>query len=77
MLSTREKQMGLWRELILSYHTSLKIKTLVLHDCPLWKNKDISRELNRDAIQSIMDDFVKRYKVANADLLLYWFGAAY
>lgn len=52
--------MGLWRELILSYHTSLKIKTLVVHDCPLWKNKDISRELDRDGIKAVMDDFVQR-----------------
>ena len=62
VLETREKQMGLWRELILSYHTSLKIKTLVVHDCPLWKNKSISRELDRDAIKSVMDDFVKRWE---------------
>ena len=52
--------MGLWRELILSYHTSIKIKTLVVHDCPLWKNKNISRELDRDAIKAVMEDFVKR-----------------
>jgi len=52
--------MGLWRELILSYHTSFKIKTLVVHDCPLWKNKEISRELSREDINAVMDDFVKR-----------------
>jgi len=57
VLSTREKQMGLWRELILRYHTSLKIKTLVVHDCPLWKNADISRSLNNDDINTIMQDF--------------------
>eukprot|EP01083_Nonionella_stella_P019285 53604_1 len=59
VLATREKQMGLWRELILSYHTSMKIKTLVVHDCPLWKNKDVSRELNSEGIKSVMNDFVK------------------
>lgn len=58
-MTTREKQMGLWRELILSYHTSLKIKTLVVHDCPLWKNDDIGRELSRDGIKAAMNDFVK------------------
>mmetsp|Transcript_24573 Transcript_24573/g.30214 ORF Transcript_24573/g.30214 Transcript_24573/m.30214 type:complete len:176 (-) Transcript_24573:812-1339(-) len=59
VLATREKQMGLWRELILSYHTSLKIKTLRVHDCPLWKNKEIGRELNSEAINTIMEDFVE------------------
>lgn len=58
-LTTREKQLSQWRELILNYHTSLKIKTLVVHDCPLWKNAKIGRELNRDSILQVMDDFVK------------------
>jgi len=52
--------MGLWRELILAYHTSLKIKTLVVHDCPLWKNDEIGRVLSRDDIKTVMNDFVKR-----------------
>eukprot|EP00979_Chaetoceros_neogracilis_P008778 scaffold1969_cov226-Chaetoceros_neogracile.AAC.4 len=58
-LTTQEKQRGLWRELILSYHTSQKIKTLVAHDCPLWKNKEIGRELSRDDVKAVMNDFVK------------------
>lgn len=57
-VTTREKQMGLWRELILSYHTGLKIKTLVVHDCPLWKNDDIGRELSQDSIIKVVSDFV-------------------
>lgn len=59
VLSTREKQLGQWRELILQYHTDLKIKILVLHECPLWKNAKIGRELNREGIQVVMNDFVK------------------
>lgn len=51
--------MGLWRELILSYHMSKKIKTLVAHDCPLWKNAEIGRELSRDDVKTVMNDFVK------------------
>ena len=39
--------------------TDLKIKTLVLHECPLWKNATIDRELNREEIQQVMADFVK------------------
>jgi len=52
--------MGLWRELILRYHTERKIKILVVHDCPLWKNPAIRRELDADGIGSVMHDFVKR-----------------
>ncbi len=59
-LATRQKQMGQWRELILGYHTSQKIKTLVVHDCPLWKNSDIGRELSHQDIKRVMNDFVKR-----------------
>lgn len=43
----------------MSYHTNLKIKTLVVHDCPLWKNADIGRELTREGIRAVMEDFVK------------------
>lgn len=59
VLSTQEKQLALWRELILSYYTHHKLKTLVVHDCILWKNSEINRELNPDAIRLIMNDFVK------------------
>ncbi|KAL3822657.1 hypothetical protein ACHAXA_001810 [Cyclostephanos tholiformis] len=59
VLSTREKQLGQWRELILKYHTDLRIKTLVLHECPLWKNDSIGRELSHDGIRIVMDDFVR------------------
>lgn len=54
---TREKQLALWRELILRYHTERKIKTLVVHDCPLWKNEAINRKLNRDEINTVLEDF--------------------
>lgn len=59
VLATREKQMALWRELILRYHTNFKIKTLVVHDCPLWKNSEIGRELSPEGINKVMEDFVK------------------
>jgi ESCRT-II complex subunit VPS25 len=59
VLSTREKQMGLWRELILRYHTQYKLKTLVVHECPLWKNEKIGRELDAKDVQDVMEDFCK------------------
>lgn len=49
--------MSLWRELILRYHTEKKIKTLVVHDCPLWKNNKIDRQLSKQDIEVVMNDF--------------------
>jgi hypothetical protein len=33
---------------------------MVLHECPLWKNANIGRELNAEEILVVVDDFVKR-----------------
>mmetsp|Transcript_6704 Transcript_6704/g.14880 ORF Transcript_6704/g.14880 Transcript_6704/m.14880 type:complete len:182 (-) Transcript_6704:24-569(-) len=58
VLSTREKQLGQWRELILKYHTDLKIKTLILHECPLFSNPTIQRSLSPAEIQVVLSDFI-------------------
>lgn len=50
--------MALWRELILKYYTQHKLKTLVVHDCPLWKNAQISRHLSADDRKVVVSDFV-------------------
>lgn len=57
VLATREKQLALWRELILRFHTEQKIKTMLVHDCPLWKNPIIDRQLQPDEIRLVMEDF--------------------
>ena len=59
VLSSREKQLALWRELILRYHTHYKVSQLVVHDCPLWKNDALPRQLSTADIRCIMDDFVR------------------
>lgn len=59
MESTRAKQLALWRELILQYHTAHRIKVLRIHDCPLWKNPSIDRRLDPDEIQTVVDDFIR------------------
>ena len=51
--------MASWRELILRYHSHFKIKTLVVHDYPLWKNKEIGRELSAEGIAVVVLDFMK------------------
>lgn len=60
VLSSREKQLALWRELILRYHAENKIKTLVVHDCPLWKNDAIHRQLKYpEEVMQVVEDFVQ------------------
>ncbi|GKY95726.1 hypothetical protein MPSEU_000533400 [Mayamaea pseudoterrestris] len=58
VLATREKQLALWRQLILQYHTQLKLKTLVVHDCPLWRNVQIQRQLSLNDAMIVVQDFV-------------------
>jgi ESCRT-II complex subunit VPS25 len=58
VLATREKQLTLWRELILKYHSERKVKTLLVHDCPLWKNAAINRQLSADSVKAIVQDLV-------------------
>lgn len=62
VLATREKQLVLWRELIVQYTTVHKIKTLSIYDqdCPLWNNPKIQRQLSLDAIQVICDYLVEQ-----------------
>lgn len=59
VLSSRQKQLALWRELILRYHTERRLAQLVVHDCPLWKNEALPRQLSPQDIRIIMEDFVK------------------
>ena len=58
VLATKEKQLALWRELIVRYHMQYKLKTLVVHECSLWKNDAIGRKLSREGIQEIMNDLI-------------------
>ncbi len=58
VLATKEKQLALWRDLIVRYHMQYKLKNLVVHECPLWKNEDIGRSLDKEAMTTIMDDLV-------------------
>ena len=58
VLSSRQKQLALWRELILRYHTEHRLAQLVVHDCPLWKNDALPRQLSLADVRAVMDDFV-------------------
>lgn len=59
VLATRDKQLELWRALIVQYAEQHQIKTLSIHDdTTLWRNAAIQRQLSVDAIQAIGDHVV-------------------
>eukprot|EP00980_Cylindrotheca_fusiformis_P004224 scaffold918_cov126-Cylindrotheca_fusiformis.AAC.3 len=58
VLATKEKQLALWRDLIVQYHTQHKLKTLKLYECPLWSNDSIQRSLNNEEVKIVADDLV-------------------
>ena len=62
VLATREKQLVLWRELIVQYCTVRKVPTLSVYDreSPLWRNEKIQRQLSLEAIQTICDHLVQQ-----------------
>ena len=57
--ATRKKQMKLWRELVLNYHTKNKLATMVVHECPLWENAALGRKLNKEGIAAVCDNLVE------------------
>jgi ESCRT-II complex subunit VPS25 len=60
VLATREKQLALWRELILKYTTTKKIKVLSIYDTQhLWNNPKIQRQLTTDAIIQVCNDLIQ------------------
>ena len=38
---------------------ALKLKTLVVHSSELWRNEEIDRGLDPEAIKAVTEDFVK------------------
>ena len=57
-METKKKQLGLWRDLIVRYHTHYKLKTLKIHECDLWSNETIERSLSKDAVKEVANDLV-------------------
>jgi ESCRT-II complex subunit VPS25 len=59
VLTTREKQLGLWTQLIVDYHYAHKLPICVKHDCPLWSNPQIQRTLSKNDLQIVLNHLVK------------------
>jgi ESCRT-II complex subunit VPS25 len=60
VLATRQKQLGLWTQLIVDYHYSHKLPICVKHECPLWSNPEIQRALSKEDLEVVLDHLVQR-----------------
>jgi ESCRT-II complex subunit VPS25 len=54
-LATRQKQLELWKDLILRYHSSQNIHIMVPGEFPLFQNNSINRKLSTVDIGIILD----------------------
>jgi ESCRT-II complex subunit VPS25 len=57
--ATREKQLKLWKELILQYCISNNIHGLVPASFPYFKNSQLGRELNQEGITAVIAYIIK------------------
>lgn len=59
---TQEKQLKLWKEIILQYCMKSNQNQIVLDTFPYFRNESIDRQLNSDAIRSIALYLIKEGK---------------
>lgn len=59
MSATREKQLKLWRELVLQYCIHNNLHSLIPSTFPFFKNATIKRELNAESIQAVIQYIIK------------------
>lgn len=57
--ATREKQLKLWREMVLQYCINNNLHSLVPASFPFFKNAAIDRELSRDNIQVVINYIIQ------------------
>lgn len=59
MLATREKQLKLWKELVVEYCIKNNQHHFIPSTFPYFKNSEIDRELNNDGIQAVIEYIIK------------------
>ena len=64
---TKEKQLKLWKDIVLQYHMQNNIFSMNLASCPLFENKDIDRKLSLDEINELVD-----YLITSGTVCLNW-----
>ena len=59
VMGTREKQLKLWRELILQYHSFHKLYTMPdPYTFHLFRNESLERSLNKEGIKQVIDSLI-------------------
>ena len=56
---TREKQLKLWRELILKYCSQHHLHQLIPASFPYFNNQSIGRQLSAEAINAVVEYIIK------------------
>ena len=59
MMATREKQLTVWRDLILQYCRLNNIHVLLPHTFPYFKNDAIDRQLSKEGVDAVIDFLIK------------------
>lgn len=58
VIATRQKQLKLWRELIIQYHISTNIFTMIPSTFHLFRNDVIDRALSLDGIAAVVESLI-------------------
>ncbi|CAM9213413.1 unnamed protein product [Ectocarpus fasciculatus] len=64
---TKDKQLKLWKDIILEYHMQNNVCTMNVATCPLFENKTIDRRLSIDGIKEIIDHLIASENAAWED----------
>ena len=79
VLETREKQLKLWRELILTYHEHARLYSMgPPSSFPLFKNEALDRQLSPEGIEAVVASLVAAGEAewedaaTRSNLLVYW-----
>lgn len=55
---TRQKQLDLWKDLLLEYHMKGNIHTMTLAEFPYFENQTINRKLNREGVLAVIQHLI-------------------
>jgi hypothetical protein len=55
---TRQKQLDLWKDLLLEYHMKRNIHSMTLAEFPYFENQTINRKLNREGILAVIQHMI-------------------
>jgi hypothetical protein len=59
VLETREKQLKMWRDIMMDYCTKKEIKRIIPSACSLFTNESIERRLSSEGISAVVEYLLK------------------